>query len=123
MSKKCLLGLILAVSLLPFVGVLAQAQEEEAKAPWQSPIQTVPVTLPSRALDPTIMRIANIMFYALVIIAFIMVVWGGVVMATAGGDPGKIDFARHLIMWALVAIAVGAIAWGLVSMVYGYLSK
>jgi hypothetical protein len=119
MSKKCLLGLILAVSLLPFVGVLAQTEV----APWQSPIKTVPVTLPAKALDPTIMRIANIMFYALVIIAFIMVVWGGVVMATAGGDPGKIDFARHLIMWALVAIAVGAIAWGLVSMVYGYLSK
>jgi hypothetical protein len=63
------------------------------------------------------------LFYAAVLIAFIMVVWGAVVLATAAGDPGKVELARRVILYALGAIALGSIAYGLVKLVAGYVGQ
>ncbi len=116
MPKRKLLSALVVVSLaLPFSLVLAET------LPWGG--ATPRLTLPTVGLEATAVRVANVIFYLLALIAFIMVVWGGVVMATAGGDPAKVDLARHLIMYALIAIAVGAIAWGLVNLVASYIAR
>jgi hypothetical protein len=65
----------------------------------------------------------GLLLYAAVLIAFIMVVWGAVVLATAAGDPGKVELARRVILYALGAIALGSIAYGLVKLVAGYVGR
>jgi hypothetical protein len=44
-------------------------------------------------------------------------------MVTASGDPGKIETARAIIMYALIALAIGVVAYGLVALVYSYLTR
>jgi hypothetical protein len=133
MSKKFIAS-ILALSLILPVVTLAQ--------PWQPPQQpqqpgggaadeeTFPFAaasprfkLPTAGLEPTVVRITNLLFYFIVLISIIMVLWGGVTLATAAGDPSKVDLARHLIMYALIAIVVGAISWGLINLVASYLGR
>jgi len=115
MSKKFIAS-ILALSLVLPVITLAQ--------------ETFPFTaasprflLPTLGLEATVVRITNILFYFIVLISIIMVIWGGVTLATAAGDPTKVDLARHLIMYALIAIAVGAISWGLINLVASYIGR
>jgi hypothetical protein len=112
-KRKILSAIVLVTLALPFSVALATET-----LPWAA--ATPGLTLPTVAIERTVLRVANVIFYLLALIAFIMVVWGGIVMATAAGDPAKVDLARHMIMYALIAIAVGAISWGLVNLVATY---
>jgi len=115
MSKKFIAS-ILALSLILPVITLAQDQFPfTAVSPRFS--------LPTVALESTVKRVTDILFYFIVLISIIMVLWGGVTLATAAGDPTKVDLARHLIMYALIAIAVGAISWGLINLVASYIGR
>jgi|GEM_PF-2168814 len=122
MAKK---GILLALVVLSLAFLFCQVALAGGGVtdtlPWGG--ATPGLTFPTVGLEATVVRIANVIFYLLALIAFIMVIWGGVVMATAGGDPAKVDLARHMIMYALIAIAVGAISWGLVNMVASYIAR
>ena len=119
MKNRKFLILLTIGALLATTAVLAEDQE---KFPWESNV-TPSLTLPTTPIEGAVKRIANVIFYATALIALIMVVWGGLTMATAAGDPGKVDLARHMILYALIAIAVGSIAWGLVSLVATYVAQ
>jgi len=120
---KKLLVLILVFGLLlyflPSSKVTAQKDEEKLEFKGVTP----GVKLPQRDIEAAVVRIGNVLFYAAVLIAFIMVVWGAVVLATAAGDPGKVELARRIILYALGAIALGSIAYGLVKLVAGYVGQ
>ncbi len=116
MTKKALAIFSL---LVLFFAQMVFAQDETF--PWGG--ASPRFTLPTVRLEATVKRITDVIFYLLVLIAVIMVIWGGVVLATAGGDPAKVDLARHLIMYSLIAIAVGAISWGLVNLVASYIAR
>lgn len=108
-------ALLLIAALFPF---LIYAQEGFNFGGAQGP----QLRLPTTEAHVAVRRVTDIIFYATVLIAVVMIVWGGVVLATAGGDTGKVDMARHMIMYALIAIAVGSIAWGLVNLVASYVA-
>ncbi len=61
--------------------------------------------------------ITNYIFTALIVFAVIMVIIAGFGFLTAGGDPLKAGTARTQLLYALIAIAVGALAKGLIYMV------
>jgi hypothetical protein len=116
MSKKFIAS-ILALSLV--LPVITSAQDNTF--PFSA--ATPRFKLPTVGLEPTVVRITNLLFYFIVLISIVMVLWGGVTLATAAGDPSKVDLARHLIMYALIAIVVGAISWGLINLVASYLGR
>jgi len=118
MSKKFIAG-ILALSLV--LPVVALGGRDTDTFPFSA--ATPRFKLPTVGLEPTVVRITNLLFYFIVLISIVMVLWGGVTLATAAGDPSKVDLARHLIMYALIAIVVGAISWGLINLVASYLGR
>jgi hypothetical protein len=129
---KKLLVLILVFGLLLYFLPSSKVTAQQPKVAPQQPEEeekleftgaTPGVKLPTRDIEAAVVRIGNVLFYAAVLIAFIMVVWGAVVLATAAGDPGKVELARRVILYALGAIALGSIAYGLVKLVAGYVGK
>jgi TRAP-type C4-dicarboxylate transport system permease small subunit len=114
MSKKFIAS-ILALSLVLPVITLAQDFPFTPASPR--------FTLPTVPLESTVKRVTDLLFYFIILISIVMVLWGGVTLATAAGDPSKVDLARHLIMYALIAIVVGAISWGLINLVASYLGR
>ncbi len=119
--RKKILASILALSLTLPVAILAGAGTGEEEFPFQA--ASPRFTLPTVRLEATVVRVTNLLFYFIVLISIIMVLWGGVTLATAGGDPSKVDLARHIIMYALIAIVVGAISWGLINLVASYVGR
>jgi hypothetical protein len=107
MVKKFLI-LIFLILLLPF---LVRAQPSDI------------FTLPTVSVSTVLRRLADILFYLLASLALIFVIWGGISFATAGGDPTRIDTAKRMIVFALIGIAVGAIAFGIVNLVVSYLTR
>ena len=118
MSKKFIAS-ILALSLI--LPVVTLGGRDTETFPFSA--ATPRFKLPTVGLEPTVVRITNLLFYFIVLISIVMVLWGGVTLATAAGDPSKVDLARHLIMYALIAIVVGAISWGLINLVATYLGR
>lgn len=62
-------------------------------------------------------KITNYLFTALIIFAVIFIIVAAFNFLTAGGDPTKLSKAKNQLLWALVAVAIGALSWGLVEMV------
>jgi len=54
--------------------------------------------------------VINWIFFTLLIIAVILGVWGGVVIATAAGDPAKLEKGRNFIIFAIIGFAVAILA-------------
>lgn len=63
-----------------------------------------------RLLDKVVWPI----FLGLVVIMFI---WAGVLFLTAQGDPGKIGAARKAVIWAVVGVMVGFLAFSAVTLI------
>jgi hypothetical protein len=58
----------------------------------------------------TLNYIINWIFFALIIVSVILGVWGGVVIATAAGDPAKLEKGRNWIIFAIIGVAVAILA-------------
>jgi hypothetical protein len=58
----------------------------------------------------TLNYVINWIFFTLLIISVILGVWGGVVIATAAGDPAKLEKGRNWIIFAIIGFAVAILA-------------
>jgi len=79
-------------------------------------------TLPSVGLEPTIKRLADILFYLLVLLGIIFVIIGGITIATSSGDPNRVELGKRIIVFALVGLIIGAVSFGIVNLFYGYIA-
>lgn len=66
--------------------------------------------LSERDLPSTLRMIADILFYILMLVGVIMIVIGGIQMATAAGDEERVKEGRRTILWAIVAVIIAALA-------------
>jgi hypothetical protein len=64
-----------------------------------------------------VLNIVNFFLGFLGIIAVIMIIYGGIMYVTAGGDQTKIDNAKKIIMYAIVGIIIVLISFALVNTV------
>jgi len=78
--------------------------------------------LPCKATECTladfITFIKNVITFLLQIIiplGVIMIVWGGFVIMTAGGNPGKVDSGKKIITAAVIGIAIAFGSWLIVT--------
>lgn len=58
-----------------------------------------------------------IMTYVIGGLAVLMFVWAGILFVTSGGDPGKIDKAKHALTWAVIGTIVAFAGTGLILVV------
>ncbi len=69
---------------------------------------------------PSLVKIVvNLLLYALGIISVIAIIIGGIRYATAGGTSAGINTARETIIYGVVGVVVGLMAWSIVNFVIG----
>lgn len=111
MKKYLYIGMMAAVLIMP---VMAWALPTPT-----APVGGAPVTLAE--IEARIRQIAQFIIVISVIIAVIMIIWGGITYMTAGGDEGKADAAKTRIwngvIGAAVVLAVGVILQTLASLI------
>ncbi len=61
--------------------------------------------------------VINWMLYAVGIIAVIMLIWGGIMYATSGGDTTKVGNAKNTILYAIIGLLVSIFAFAIVQFV------
>jgi len=104
------LSALVLVSLLLAAPAIGLAQEDAPE-----------VVTTAQELVDLIDVVANWLFTFLLVIAVIMLIWAGLDFVTAGGDPERITGARTKIIYALVGVAVGVLARGLVMVIKNFL--
>lgn len=65
-------------------------------------------------------KIMNIALYAIGIVAVIMVIYGGYIYMTAGGNADQAKKGRTILMWAIAGLVVVLAAASLVNIVVKY---
>ena len=91
----------------------------------QTGYQPIPTNVPSTPgeLITLIDTIGNWFFTALLAIAVIFLVMAGFFFITAGGNPENVNKARQMLINALIGVAVGLAAKGLVMIIKGFILK
>ena len=59
-------------------------------------------------------QVFNLIIPFLVLLATVVFIWGIVKYITAGGDEKKLEEAKSVIVWGIIALAVMLTAWGFV---------
>ena len=58
----------------------------------------------------TTINVTNWIFYLMMILSVLLVVWGGIIFMTAGGDPDKASKGKTLILYACIGIIIALLA-------------
>jgi hypothetical protein len=67
----------------------------------------------------TVMTVTDWVFYALIVITAFLVILGGFTIATAGGDPSRVDTGKNYILYAMIGLAVALLSRAIPAMVKG----
>jgi fumarate reductase subunit D len=85
-------------------------------------IQTIPDTnLDINSVYQKFVQIMNWIFSFAIVLAVILIMWGGISYMTAGGDDTKIGAAKKRVLYGLLGIAIVIAAWGLIYLVSRFL--
>ena len=68
-----------------------------------------------QTLIDTILRLISWFAWIIALAAVVMGLYAGILFITAGGDSGKVETARNILLYAIVGIVVAIIAFGLVA--------
>ena len=61
--------------------------------------------------------IINFFLYAVGIAAVVMIIYGGYLYISSGGDAGKLAKAKNTILWAVIGLAVVVLSYAIVNFV------
>jgi len=75
----------------------------------------------SKTLPQLLENVLNFLFGLAIVILPIIILYGGILLLTAGGDPQKISKSRTILLWAVVAFAIILLARGLPAVLRGIL--
>ena len=108
--KKLILGLTtLAVLVVPTVA-LAQINLN-----YKNPSATF--NLGSANLESTVIKIVQWVLTLLGLIAVIMIIYGGFIWLTAGGNEDKVSTAKRIISAAVIGLIIVLLAWAIITFV------
>lgn len=77
----------------------------------------------SRSAGDLAKDFVNIMLFAVGILAFIMLIWGGIRYVLSGGDSGAVSSAKKTILYAVVGLIVAILAYAIVNFVITTIAK
>jgi len=97
---------VLTLSVAPFVFAV-----DESPVTFGPQVDTIP------KLMGLVNTIINWIFTALIVTAIIFILISAFGWLTSGGDPAKTEKARNQLLYAIIAIVIGALAKGLVLLV------
>lgn len=69
------------------------------------------------AVNTTVQNVIDILFYAIGVIAVIMIIIGGIKYATSNGDSSALTSAKNTILYAVVGLVVAILAYAIVNFV------
>ena len=75
--------------------------------------------LGSADLKQTVINVISFVLGLLGLIAVIMILYGGFIWLTAGGNEDKVDSAKKIISSAAIGLVVILVAWAIVNFVVG----
>ncbi|MDP4007399.1 MAG: hypothetical protein Q8P55_02275 [bacterium] len=67
----------------------------------------------SATLNELFENVLNFLFGISIVILPIIIIYAGILLLTAGGDPTKISRSRTILLWAIIAFAIILLARGL----------
>jgi len=112
-----LLGAVVLVLFAAFSASAQQYPTPVGPPPGTGPIQTVGQGI--GLLNQILTWVATIFWIA----AALFVLYAGFLYLTAGGDTEKVQKANHQLIYAVVAIIVGILAFGLPALVDAFLRR
>ena len=123
--KKLLLSLALlfGLGLFALPAVPAQALFENAKSNACAGITGgATSTSCGTSSDSTVSNlthtVTNLLSIAVGVVSVVMIIIGGIKLATSGGDPSKAKSGRSTVIYALIGLAVAVLAQVLVNVVF-----
>lgn len=79
--------------------------------------------LEERSLESSSIKLINIVLGVLGIVAVLVIVVGGLMYTTSGGDMAKVNKAKEVIKYAIIGLVVALLAWAIVNFVLGSIFK
>ena len=119
-STFLLLGLGVFQLVAPpmaFAGLFDNAKNEACGGAQLQGGQAGCSTADTSSLDKTLSAVINILTVVVGIVAVIMIIINGLRFVTSGGDSNKVSSAKNGILWAVIGIAVVALAQFIVKFV------
>jgi hypothetical protein len=95
-------------SILTQLGLGAQTGMNAAHTGDQSSLTT----------DQAVTQIVNIAMYAVGIVSVLVIVFSGIMYATAAGDESKVKKAKNGLVGGIVGLAIAILAWTLTNFVF-----
>lgn len=71
----------------------------------------------SASLGDTVKKLINTLLFVLGAVAVIVIIVGGIRYTTSDGDPGKIQSAKNVILYAVIGVIVSMLAYAIVNFV------
>lgn len=99
-KKNIMLNLLIgAIILTPILSLAAVGTQP-----------TVNISTPTDVTN-IIINVFNFLLYILVFLASIFLIYAAYLYLTAAGDAEKVGQAKNIIIYAVVALAIGLVAW------------
>ena len=86
-----------------------------------SPTFSIENPISSKTLPELLGNVLNFLFGLAIIILPIVIIYAGILMVTARGDPEKLSLSRTILLWAVIAFAIILLARGLPTVLRGLL--
>ncbi len=94
------------IILYAAIGIAIVALADEIVALFEALPTGTDVTDASLALRPRIVTIINLIFTYVAMILLVVIFAAGIIMLTSGGDEGRKDSARKIIIYAIIGTAI-----------------
>ena len=110
MNKLCKVGILiplLAVIVIPMMGVMVNAQAAPPSAPSEGPITSV------SQVKTLLENILGWIYTFFFIFAAIFILIAAFQYLTAAGDEEKVKKAKNMLIYAVIAIAIALVAMGI----------
>lgn len=87
----------------------------EAKTGLMLTIPTINIL--EKNIDPqqVVIRMITLALFFIGALAFVFVIWGGILFVTSGGDAEKTTKARNTLLYAIIGIIVVVLAYAIVT--------
>lgn len=94
-----------------FDTVIAAVDDEEPKDPVDVKIDN---PIKAGSIEEIIENVINFFFTIALIICPLIIIVGGFMMVTSGGDPGKVETGKKMVYYALIGLGIVVLAKGFV---------
>lgn len=78
-------------------------------------IPTIDILTKNVEPDKVVLKLITIALFFIGALAFVFVIWGGILFVTSGGDAEKTTKARNTLLYAIIGIVVVVLAYAIVT--------